>query len=174
MIQTKDCPKCGAEHRLHIKKCGCGHQFGSKQEAEPVRDPMHGCCEYSTGTSRCHYPGVFSDSTNGGGKWYCTAHERETDPAMGAAIVHKSQEDFPRPDWSVNAVKRRYELRTIKAMAEHKGAKASKYCPSTPGKDWAKRVLERIQRGEQLPVIAEAMANEVLGSQTTNHEQEAA
>lgn len=174
MIQTKECPKCGAEHRLHIKKCGCGHQFGQLARQEEDRDPMRGCCEYSTGTSRCHYPGTFSDGTNGGGRWFCSAHDRETDPAMAAAIVHKSQEDFPRPDWSVNAVKRRYELRTQKAMADHKGKKATKYCASTPGKDWAKRVLERIQRGEQLPVIAEAMAKEALGPQTTTQKQEAA
>lgn len=163
MIQTKECPKCGSEHRLHIKKCGCGHQFGTKQEQAPDRDPMHGCCEYSTGTSRCHYPGTFSDSTNGGGRWFCSAHDRESDPAMGAAIVHKSHEDCPRPDWSARAVNRRYELRTQKAMAEHKGAKGTKYHPSTPGKDWAKRILERIHRGERLPVIAEAMAKEVVG-----------
>lgn len=174
MTKIKECPKCGAEHRLHIKKCGCGHDFGSKQAQEPSRDPMHGCCEYSTGTSRCHYPGTFSDGTNGGGRWFCSAHDRETDQAMAAAIVHKSHEDFPRPDWSANAARRRYELRTIKAMEAHKGAKSTRYQASKPGKDWAGRVLERIQRGEQLPIIAEAMARDVLQSNPANHEQEAA
>ena len=173
MIQTKECPKCGAEHRMHIKKCGCGHQFGQMQAHEPERDPMLGCCEYSTGTSRCHYPGTFSSATTGGGKWYCSAHDHESDPAMGAAIVHKSQEDFPRPDWSVNAVKRRYELKVQKAIAEHKGAKSTKYESSKPGKDWAHRVLERIARGEQLPVISEAIAKEALGTQKSK-QQEAA
>lgn len=173
MIQTKECPKCETEHRLHIKKCGCGHVFGSRQTQQEDRDPMRGCCEYSTGTSRCHYPGTFSDSTNGGGRWYCSAHDRESDPSMGAAIVHKSHEDYPRPDWSLDAVRRRYELRTLKAMADHKGAKATKYNPSTPGKDWAKRVLERIRRGETLPVIAESFAKQALG-QTETDKQEAA
>lgn len=172
MIQTKECPKCETEHRLHIKKCGCGHVFGVKQSRDEERDPMRGCCEYSTGTSRCHYPGTLSDGTNGGGRWFCSAHDRETEPAVGAAIVYKSQEDYPRPDWSVNAVNRRYELRVHKAMADHKGAKATAYNPSTPGKDWARRVLERIARGERLPVIAESMAIETVG--VTTQEQEAA
>ena len=33
MIQTKVCPKCDNEHRLHIKKCGCGHVFTFKSES---------------------------------------------------------------------------------------------------------------------------------------------
>lgn len=173
MIQTKECPKCGSEHRLHIKKCGCGHVFGSKQAQQPERDPMHGCCEYSTGTSRCHYPGTFSDSTNGGGRWFCSAHDRESDPSLAAAIVHRSHEDYPRPDWSVNAVKRRYELRVAKKMAEHRGAKATKYHASTPGKDWAKRILERIRNGEDLPMISRQFAEQALQENQTN-DQEAA
>lgn len=31
MIQTKECPQCEAEHRLHVKRCGCGHVFEFKQ-----------------------------------------------------------------------------------------------------------------------------------------------
>lgn len=168
MIQTKECPKCGAEHRLHIKRCGCGHQFGQMQDKAPERDPMHGCCEYSTGTSRCHYPGTFSDGTNGAGRWYCSAHDKESDPALGAAIVHKSHEDFPRPDWSNRAVHRRHELKVQKGMADARGMKATKYKASTPGKDWARRILERIENGEQLPIIAEAMAKEALGEVDKN------
>lgn len=166
MIQTKECPSCGTEHKLHIKKCGCGHQFGLHLAKQEDRDPMRGCCEYSTGTSRCHYPATFSDGTNGGGRWYCSAHDRESDQAMGAAIVHKSQEDYPRPDWSVNAVRRRYELRTIKSMAENKGSKASQYEASKPGKDWARRILERLDRGDEMPIIARTMAEQALGMGT--------
>lgn len=37
MIQTKTCPNCESEHRLHVKKCGCGHVFETKQEStEPT------------------------------------------------------------------------------------------------------------------------------------------
>lgn len=37
MIQTKVCPSCETEHRLHIKKCGCGHVFENKTESgEPI------------------------------------------------------------------------------------------------------------------------------------------
>lgn len=162
MIQTKECPHCGAEHRLHIKKCGCGHQFGQQAKEEP-RDPMHGCCAYSTGTSRCHYPGTFSSSTNGGGKFYCSAHSRETDPGLAASIVHKSHEDYPRPDWSTGAVMRRYELKVQKGMADSKHAKATKYQASKPGKDWAKRVIERQRNGESMPILAIEFAKEVLG-----------
>lgn len=32
MIQTRDCPECNAEHRLHIKRCGCGYVFASQTE----------------------------------------------------------------------------------------------------------------------------------------------
>lgn len=163
MIQTKECPKCETEHRLHIKKCGCGYVFGSKQPATQDRDPMHGCCAYSTGTSRCHYPGTFSDSTNGGSEFYCTAHYHLDDPTLGATIVYRSHEDYPRPDYSVAAVKRRYELRTLNAIAKRKGVKATKYQASTPGKDWAYRVLERKSEGETLAVIAVDFAEHVVG-----------
>lgn len=164
MIQTKECPKCGAEHRLHIKKCGCGHQFGSaKRESEPMRDPMHGCCAYTTGTSRCHYPGTFSSATNGAGPFYCSAHSTETDPAIGAVIVGKSHEEYPRPDWSVNAVRRRYELRVLKNVADNKHRKATKYVPSKPGKDWARRILERQHDGEEMQILAVEFAKDALG-----------
>lgn len=164
MSQTKECPKCGTEHRLHIKKCGCGHQFGQMaRQQDESRDPMWGCCEYSTGTSRCHYPGTFKDSVTGDGRWFCSAHERESDPVMGSTIVYKSHEDYPNPDWSVNAVKRRYELRTIKAISDSRNKPATQYQASKPGKDWAHRVMERIQQGETLPIISEAMAKEALG-----------
>ena len=163
MIQTKECPKCETEHRLHIKKCGCGYVFGSKQQATPDRDPMHGCCAYSTGTSRCHYPGTFSDSTSGGGEFYCAAHYHLDDPSTGAAIVYRSQEEYPRPDYSIADVRRRYELRTLKAIADHKGAKATRYHASTPGKDWAHRIMERQANGETLAIIAIDYAEQVVG-----------
>lgn len=35
MIQTRECPECNAEHRLHIKRCGCGHVFASQTESAP-------------------------------------------------------------------------------------------------------------------------------------------
>lgn len=40
MIQTKTCPNCENEHRLHIKKCGCGHVFAFQSEStEPTISP---------------------------------------------------------------------------------------------------------------------------------------
>lgn len=163
MIKTKECPKCETEHRQHIKKCGCGYVFGSRQAEPDDYDPMHGCCAYSTGTSRCHYPGTFSDSTNGGAPFYCHAHYHESDPAIGASIVYRSHEEYQAPDYSINAVKRRYEIRTLKNIAEHKVKVATKYNASAPGKDWAHRVLERKSRGEEMPIIAIDYAEQVVG-----------
>lgn len=40
MIQTRDCPECNAEHRLHIKKCGCGYVFASQGSSSEASYPV--------------------------------------------------------------------------------------------------------------------------------------
>jgi hypothetical protein len=164
MIQTKECPKCGTEHRTHIKKCGCGYQWtGKRQEPEQYHDPMHGCCSYMAGTSRCHYPGTFSDSLKGDGTWYCSAHNHERDPVKADAIVFRSHDEIPRPDYSIGAIRRRSEAKFLKRFVEYKGNRPTKYNASKPGKDWAYRVLERQEQGEPMAGIAVEFAKSVIG-----------
>jgi hypothetical protein len=108
MIKTKECPNCHAEHRLHIKQCGCGYVWGASTEhkAQPV-DLMHGCCEYTLDGKRCHYPGTLGSI--GGGKVFCREHFGEIDPIKGARVLARSHEDVPSPDYSIEAIKRRSE-----------------------------------------------------------------
>lgn len=160
----KTCPECGAEHKLRIPTCGCGYTWGKYNEG-PAHDPMHGCCSYMAGTSRCHYPGSFSDSLKGDGTWYCAKHQETRDPLEADRIVHDSHEEIPRPDYSIQAIRRRSELAFLKKFHAYTGNRPTKFNPSTPGKDWAHRVLEREAQGEQLPWIAVSFAKEVVNQQ---------
>jgi len=47
-------------------------------------------CDYIADGMRCHYPGTWSESTNGGGRWYCTAHASGMSQALAAEVVKQS------------------------------------------------------------------------------------
>lgn len=162
-MNTWECPKCGSEHSNRLKKCGCGYEMKNGYTKPEHKDPMHLCCSYMSGTSRCHYPGTMSAGTNGDGRFFCSAHYGEADPVIGSSIVFKSHEDVPRPDYSPNAVRRQYELKTLKAISEYNGASPSKYVAALPGKQWAYRLMEQEATGEELATVAMDAWREVLG-----------
>lgn len=79
---------------------------------------MIGNCEWeSEFGKRCRYPGAWSSSTNGTGKWFCVAHSECHDGHAGAQIVDQSIVDCGEfPDYSVEA-RRKHFLRGIDASA---------------------------------------------------------
>lgn len=108
MLATKECPKCGTEHRSAIRKCGCGYVWQAPKLG-PAIDPMHGCCDYNQNGRRCHYAGAWSSSTVGTGPWYCTHHARGVGAPEGGDIIRQSHIDAPNPDYSLNARREAYK-----------------------------------------------------------------
>lgn len=159
----KKCPQCGTEHKLRIARCGCGHEWVKRGETEPAHDPMLGCCTYTAGALRCHYPAAFGSSTKGGGRLYCQAHAAGVSPDMGALIVERSHRDYPSPDWSAEAVKARAVEQVLKDAEAFRHARAARHDNS--GNGWALNILDRVERGEPVPLIAEQFAREVVGDQ---------
>jgi hypothetical protein len=157
----KTCPECGTDHRNAIPKCGCGYVWGKLKKVES-KDPLHLYCAYESGSNRCRYLGTLSDSTNGGGPYYCSAHYHLTDPHLGAAITHKSHEDYPRADFSVESIPMGLVARVHALAAKRTGIAPVRYQSPNPGKAWAYRLKQREESGEDLPVIAKAMWREVV------------
>lgn len=160
----KTCPQCGAEHKLRIARCGCGHEWVKRGETEPAHDPLRGCCSYTAGALRCHYPGGFGGSVKGGGRLYCREHAAGVDADTGALIVERSHREYPEPDWSPAGVKARAVERVKEEAAALRHASAPRHAGGA-GRGWALNILDRIERGERVPLIAEQFAREVAGDQ---------
>lgn len=86
----RDCPECGDPLALDPVRClACGYRPGKKTgSAADNPDAMR--CDWVAG-ERCHYAGVLSPNTTGGGPWYCTGHFGCDDAAHGQRIVDESR-----------------------------------------------------------------------------------
>lgn len=60
-------------------------------------------CWWVSSGEQCRYFGAHSEGTKGEGPWYCSKHRLCHDQAEGAAIVHRSIEEVPVPDYSYEA-----------------------------------------------------------------------
>ena len=67
-MKYKECPKCGIEHKDHIKKCGCGYEW-KLIESKPVYNNT-GCS-----VTGCPLPGAITDSVRGSETWFCKYHD---------------------------------------------------------------------------------------------------
>lgn len=99
------CPECSKELKPNAKRCTCGWQALA---VRAIADARHGWCEWEADGQRCHYAGVFSHSTVGGGPWFCSPHSTCGDGRLGAQIVERSIRDHPRPDLSYEARRRAF------------------------------------------------------------------
>jgi hypothetical protein len=112
----RECPECSRFLPASAKSCpSCGYQIEAEKSVKVDAD--HGRCEWRAGGVRCHYAGSMSDSTVGGGPWYCGAHmmaarHSEHPQEAGARIVQKSQDAVPTPNYSPDARR----LMALKAM----------------------------------------------------------
>lgn len=113
-MKTKICPKCGAEHAIDVDYCGCGHKWKKYQQIENVKDPLNGCCEVQSMAGRCHYAGVHSDSTTGGGPWKCDKHYKDSEGMKTDEIIYESQDSIKNVDYTKDARK------TMSLMEFHK------------------------------------------------------
>jgi len=66
------CPKCGARNATGSKECdGCGVIFKDIRNDQPAIDLN---CPFNDHGRVCGKRGSLSDSTLGGGPWYCPEH----------------------------------------------------------------------------------------------------
>lgn len=133
--------------------------------------PDAGLCEWVNNGQRCHYAGTISDSTTGGGPWFCRHHHGLGDAAHGARIVVQSLHELPSPDYgyearraaSFQAAKRRIPASLFGWHRDEYRDYAKSAIAGIGrggGKPWPVRVLERVRSGEVIPQIARKWAAE--------------
>ena len=99
------CPHCGAENDYGSKTCDdCGRYLSGAKESASY-DSMHGCCEVTGFSGRCHYPGSMSRSLQGGGPWICKEHYLDDSGEKTDDIIKESHVKIPNPDYSFKARK---------------------------------------------------------------------
>lgn len=116
---------------------------------EPEDDLGISCCWDDHGYP-CGAPGVRSDTTSGGGQWYCRRHNAlrlgRPDPGNPRSRIDRDLSGYgiePEPGESVRA----FAKRCMAYMAEHsKGV-------DRVSKEWARRILDRFADGD--PLITE-------------------
>lgn len=156
-MNYKICPQCEAEHRQHIKTCGCGYTWKTSQS---TTDGIQRCCV-------CGNQGVWSDSVRGGGSWYCREHSSALGQSWRESEAYASR--MPKTDEQMNR-----EARDFLKSRGWEGENLRERClamvrhPKDGGnKIWALKVLEREQQGEKLLIIQRQMAREALGFATS-------
>lgn len=103
----RDCPKCSAV--VDGDSCAiCGWSPASRAggKSSAPHDPNRFRCEWTTNGQRCRYPATSSESTLGGGPWYCRGHFRcaqTGDGRTGQRIVEESA-GAAFPDYSAAAM----------------------------------------------------------------------
>jgi hypothetical protein len=125
--------------------------------------PEKRCCFQDHGMP-CGRYGTISLSTKGWGQWYCRDHAWATLGDSGHMPQHpkrdETQEDI---DARVNKLVPR-----IAGESEHdwsmrcKAWAVARIMQKVPGTYWAKQILKRKGRGEQLPYISTQLAEEIL------------
>jgi hypothetical protein len=121
---------------------------------------------------QCRNPGAFSNSTVGGGPWYCREHWGRNDPIAGADIVQESVQRHASgvPDFVaiVTASRKHYLAGALPdgpQMSRDQARESFRHIGHSPAdpKAWAHRILERVEAGERVPQLSVAFAREALG-----------
>lgn len=91
-----DCPDCGDVLRATAKRCKCGWKSAEarSESATKTADRDHQRCAWECNGERCRYVGTWSNSTVGGGPFYCRGHSVCTNGALGQRIVTESRDAF--------------------------------------------------------------------------------
>lgn len=109
------CPECS--EILEGERISCAHCGWSRRKEKRFGTKAHdGRCDYRANGERCAFAGSISDSTKGGGPWYCRFHDGCRDSMHGARIVEASQSEEPVTRESRNAAHMARVRADLKAM----------------------------------------------------------
>lgn len=167
-----DCPECGLPLASPFKSCRCG--WG--KEAKAMLAQKHMCVWRNRGEP-CQAVGICSDSTVGGGPWYCRDHyadlkgweradaPRTADKEPIEEVDKRVSRVVPRlpgesdHDWSMRC--KEYVLAFVRRQVARK-----------PDTSWARKVMARQAAGEMMPIQSLQYAQEVLPMREPGEDQE--
>lgn len=117
-------------------------------------------CAWNDHGYRCQHNGVWSDSTNGSGPWYCSTHERARRGLPPRPVVIKRDHLAgygltKEPGESSEAFAKR-------CIAYCKQMLAGMLDPGRINRDWAHKILDRYADGEDVPQISLQYACDAL------------
>ena len=94
------CPGCDRTLRLGAKSCSCGWAAADKPRSAPapLADADRGRCAWTSGVTRCRFPGSMSHGLRGELPFFCPWHFRGPDQQAGAEIVRQSLEWDGKPE----------------------------------------------------------------------------
>lgn len=166
MEKYKYCPHCSQPLEDDGSCPGCAYGHKRQQAKPPSQQPR--LCAFNDHGEPCHQPGHLSQTTHGGGPWYCRNHFAQINgwPAWQAAAIDDSQEAVdervnklvPRLTgesehaWSMRC--RAYVLDFVRTQTTKK-----------PDKRWARKILDREATGEDVPLQALDYARAVAADQ---------
>lgn len=115
-----------------------------------------GQCAWNDHGYRCQCMGVWSDSTTGGGPWYCSQHDRER-RGIGPREARPKVDQFAGYGLRKETDESSREF-AVRCVVYCKTVIAQMNDPERANRDWARRLLDRFADGEELPQPALQMA----------------
>ena len=162
MSRTRACGSCGTSNAATARECkSCGQVFG-RYVPEEDKAGSDTRCAWTDHGLRCASDGTISDSTVGGGPWYCRRHNAlrfgRPDPGYRLPPVRdlSGYGIRPEPD-EINFADR------ARAYLREQMAQFAQQATNRRSKDWATRILERWTGGDAMPEISVRFACEALG-----------
>jgi len=174
MSQIRNCPSCKEPLDQDEKSCPCGWKAQrTRAQAGPVS--AYPACSWTSNGVRCRYPGSMSTTTlaQPDSPWFCSAHFDCTDPVFGALVVEASRDyvhqrsNLPEVQAAAAAYCAEQGLETVAQMQAYSRNLVKSIGRKPGGTDWARRILDRIEAGEDLPAISAEKARLALGISTT-------
>ena len=169
------CVECGLHNPGPV--CDCGHVTGALDGPGAEGDDSHQCAWVSYGR-RCRYPATWTAATGGAGaRWYCSHHTADCSPEAAETYVEASQDYRTPSPAQIEAA----HLRHVRDWLREHGPEALRSPGASaltlarnpaPGRQWARRLLERAAAGEPLPALALQYAREAAadGERTRPHQ----
>lgn len=162
MSRTRACGSCGTSNAATARECkSCGQVFGRH-----APDDDHGNdtqCAWTDHGSRCSHEGTISDSTVGGGPWYCRRHNAQRfgrkDPGLSAQPLR----DLSGHGIRMAAGESNFSDRA-RAYLRQQIAQFVSASPTRRSRDWATDVAARWENGEVMPEISIRFSCEALGA----------
>lgn len=161
MSRTRACGSCGTSNAATARECkSCGQVFGRYVPEESTGSDTQ--CSWTDHGSRCSHDGTISESTVGGGPWYCRRHNAlrfgRPDPGVFLPPPRDLSGYGIRPESDeINFADR------ARAYLREQMAQFAQQATNRRSKDWATRILERWTSGETMPEISVRFACEALG-----------
>lgn len=150
------------------------------------KQPVETQCAFEANGERCRYPGTMSTTTLGEGPYFCRWHFQCESAVMGMAIIEDSRRYRPldirgyrhqdadraaaaslaASQAGAEAYCAKHKLTTVPQMREHIRHLIETVGRRAPSTDWAFAILERMERGEAVPISAERMARKAADQVT--------